>query len=77
MTELELSVAIEELLVARNPRHMQVARAALAPGYYLRAADLLRDVAGNVLIGTGFPVTTTFETDGPVGAIALYPESEV
>jgi len=25
-----------------------------------------------VLIGTGFPVGDTFETDGPVGAIALY-----
>ena len=72
MTELELSIAIEELLVARNPRNMQVARAALAPGYYLRAADHLQGVSGNVLIGTGFPVTTTFETDGPVGAIALY-----
>ncbi|CAM5209883.1 glutamate cyclase domain-containing protein [Alishewanella longhuensis] len=25
-----------------------------------------------MLIGTGFPVLNTFETDGPVGAIALY-----
>ena len=25
-----------------------------------------------MIIGTGFPVTDTFETDGPVGAIALY-----
>ena len=25
-----------------------------------------------LIIGTGFPVTGTFETDGPVGAIALY-----
>jgi hypothetical protein len=72
MSELELSVAIEEVLVARNPRHMQVARAALEPGYYLRAARYLRNIEGNVIIGTGFPVTSTFETDGPVGAIALY-----
>ena len=42
MTELDLSTAIEELLVARNPRHMQVARAALDPGYYLRAAQFLQ-----------------------------------
>lgn len=72
MNDLELSQAIEELLVARNPRHMQVARAALDPGYYLRAARYLKDIRGTVIIGTGFPVTTTFETDGPVGAIALY-----
>ena len=72
MTDQELSQAIEALLVARNPRQMQVARAALVPGYYLRAARALRDVAGPVVIGTGFPVSDTFETDGPVGAIALY-----
>ena len=66
MNELELSTAIEALLVERNPRHMQVARAALEPGYYLRAARQLRDIRGPVIIGTGFPVTTTFETDGPV-----------
>ncbi len=72
MTELELSIAIEELLVARNLRGMQYARAALEPGYYLRAASHLRDIRGTVLIGTGFPVSGTFETDGPVGAIALY-----
>jgi hypothetical protein len=72
MTELQLSTAIEELLVARNPRHMQVARAALEPGYYLRAAQFLQGIRETVIIGTGFPVTSTFETDGPVGAIALY-----
>lgn len=72
MNDFDLSVAIEEVLVARNPRHMQVARAALEPGYYLRAARYLHNIQGNVIIGTGFPVTSTFETDGPVGAIALY-----
>lgn len=72
MSDLELSIAIEAALVDRDLRHMQVARAALEPGYYLRAANILRDISGTVLIGTGFPVTNTFETDGPVGAIALY-----
>lgn len=72
MNDLQLSIAIEEALVARNLRGMQVARAALQPGYYLRAASRLRDISGTVLIGTGFPVVDTFETDGPVGAIALY-----
>jgi len=70
--EQQLSEAIEALLVARNPRHMQTARAALTPGYYLRAARHLHGVSGHVIIATGFPVTGTFETDGPVGAISLY-----
>lgn len=72
MNDQALSETIETLLVARNPRQMQTARAALQPGYYLRAAALLRNLKGTVLIGTGFPVGDTFETDGPVGAIALY-----
>ncbi|KAA1194266.1 DUF4392 domain-containing protein [Pseudohalioglobus sediminis] len=76
MTELQLSTAIEQVLVARNPRHMQTARAALQPGYYLRAAQHLFRNRGTVLIGTGFPVSETFETDGPVGAIALYKAME-
>jgi hypothetical protein len=72
LNDLSLSQAIEELMVARNLRNMQLARAALPPDYYLRAAGQLRDIHGTVIIGTGFPVTDTFETDGPVGAIALY-----
>jgi hypothetical protein len=71
MNELQLSKTIEQLLVARNRRHMKVARAALQPGYYLRAAGLMRNITGTVIIGTGFPVSGTFETDGPVGAMAL------
>ena len=76
MNDLELSHAIEELLVARNLRQMQRARSALTPAYCLRAARHLRDLSGTVLIGTGFPVVDTFETDGPVGAIALYQSLE-
>ena len=72
MYEQQLSESIEQLLVSRNPRHMTVAQAALQPGYYLRGARHLRDITGPVIIGTGFPVLGTFETDGPVGAIALY-----
>ena len=72
MTDEQLSHAIEALLVKRNPRNMQRAKASLQPGYYLRAARCLQEVTGTVIIGTGFPVDTTFETDGPVGAIALH-----
>ncbi len=72
MDDLQLSKAIEDLLVQRNLRGMQQLQNALEPGYYLRAAQYLRDISGTVLIGTGFPVADTYETDGPVGAIALY-----
>ena len=66
-----LSIDIEALMVERNLRHMAEIRGALTPGYYLRAAQLLES-PGTVLIATGFPVGQTFETDGPLGAIALY-----
>ncbi len=71
-SELALSQAIENVLVGKNLRGMKDMQMALQPGYYLRAAQMLRDCKGVVLIGTGFPVELTFETDGPVGAIALY-----
>jgi hypothetical protein len=51
---------------------MQSVQQALEPGYCLRAARLLEACRGNIFIGTGFPVVKTFETDGPVGAIAIY-----
>ncbi|MDJ0776446.1 MAG: DUF4392 domain-containing protein [Gammaproteobacteria bacterium] len=70
--EQALSRTIEDLLVARNLRGMQKIQPHLQPGYCLRAARILEGCRGNVLIGTGFPVVQTFETDGPVGAIALY-----
>ncbi len=70
--ELELSRQIEAKLVALNPRHMKLMSMTLETGYCLRAAKLLRKAEGNIIIGTGFPVEGTFETDGPVGAMALY-----
>ena len=69
---LQVSRQIEQLLVARNLRGMQLLQQQLRPGYILRAARLINQCRGTVLIGTGFPVLDTFETDGPVGAIALY-----
>ena len=70
--EVKLSKQIEDLLVERNLRGMKTVQSALQTGYYLRAARILNKCKGHVLIGTGFPVVDTFETDGPVGAIALY-----
>lgn len=67
-----LTQQIEDLMVARDLRGMKHLQKALVPGYYQRAAQALYDCKGTILIGTGFPVDDTFETDGPVGAIALY-----
>ena len=75
-SDLELSKTIEDILVARNLRGMKTVQPFLDPGYCLRAAQMLKDCDGTVLIGTGFPVVETFETDGPVGAIALYDSLE-
>lgn len=69
---LALAERFEEQLVAANLRGMQPLRQALPSGYLARAAEQLLQVQGRVLIGTGFPVLATFETDGPAGAIALY-----
>ncbi|PID44799.1 MAG: hypothetical protein CSB47_10775 [Proteobacteria bacterium] len=63
---------IEDLMVMRDLRGMKRIQQALTPGYYQRAAEMLYTCRGTILIGTGFPVDETFETDGPVGAIALY-----
>lgn len=73
MTDLlELSITIEQMLVRKNLRGMNSLLRALEPGSYLRAARLIVANKGLVLIGTGFPVGDSFETDGPVGAIILY-----
>ncbi len=76
-----LSQQIEDALVARNPRGMAQVQPALSVGYCLRAAQILHQCVehkpgATILIGTGFPVVGTFETDGPVGAIALYESLE-
>lgn len=69
---LAISQQIEQLLVRQNLRGMATIKPHLRPGYILRAARIINQCRGTVLIGTGFPVLDTFETDGPVGAIALY-----
>ena len=67
-----LSEQIEQLMVASNPRGMQTVSNAVQSGSYKRAAETIVACKETVFIGTGFPVKGTFETDGPVGAIALY-----
>lgn len=70
--DLQVDLQIEALLVALNPRGMALARQALKPGYLQRAATLLNQPGRTVLMSSGFPVADTFETDGPVGAVAIY-----
>lgn len=63
---------IESIILNHNVRGMDVLRGILPEGYCLRAAQLILENKGTVLIGTGFPVRGTYETDGPIGAICLY-----
>lgn len=72
MDLLKLSTEIEQMLVRQNLRGMAKLLPYLKVGCYLRAARLISESKGVVLIGTGFPVGDSFETDGPVGAIVLY-----
>ncbi len=72
LSDEALSRQIETMMVEQNPRGMQHLYAMQSTSTYLRAAQALHKANGSVLIGTGFAVNNTFETDGPVGAIALY-----
>jgi hypothetical protein len=67
-----LSNQIEEVILQHGTRGMNLLRLNMQPGYCERAAQLILDNKGVVLIGTGFPVSGSFESDGPIGAIALY-----
>ncbi len=67
-----LSQHIEKIILQFNTRGMVRLSQAMTHGYCHRAAQLILSNPGTVLIGTGFPVKSTFETDGPLGAIAMY-----
>ncbi len=67
-----LTEKIEEIILQHSTRGMDHVREHLKPGYCERAARMILDNRGTVLIGTGFPVAGSFESDGPIGAIALY-----
>ena len=71
-TSPQLIQQLEDMMVRKNLRGMKDMQPHLTPGYFKRAAEKIIDCKGTILIGTGFPVVGTFETDGPVGAIALY-----
>ena len=69
---LELTERVEEIILQHGRRGMAQLRRRMTPGYCARAAELLAGAEGTVVIGTGFPVAGSFESDGPIGAIALY-----
>ncbi len=66
-----ISRQIEQVILQHSQRGIDKVKDALPSGYCRRAAQLINDRPGNVLIGTGFPVNGSFETDGPIGALAL------
>jgi hypothetical protein len=67
-----LNNQIEDIILSHGARGMDQVRQAIPARYCTRAARLVLENKGRVLIGTGFPVGGSFETDGPIGAIALY-----
>ena len=67
-----LTEKIEDIILQHSRRGMDQVRKHLKSGYCERAARLIMENRGTVLIGTGFPVAGSFESDGPIGAIVLY-----
>ena len=67
--------SIEKIILRHSIRGMDTLHTFMTPGYTFRAAKLLLEsleASGNILIATGFPILESYETDGPIGAIALY-----
>jgi hypothetical protein len=67
-----LSDEIEKVVLQYGNRGMDRLQKSMQPGYCRRAAELVLNHKGVVVIGTGFPVSGSFESDGPIGAISLY-----
>lgn len=63
---------IEDIILTHSSRGIDLVKNTIPEGYCIRAAKLILNNPGTVLIGTGFPVGDRFETDGPIGAIGLY-----
>ena len=67
-----LSEKIEKIILQHGVRGMDRLQKNLEPGYCRRAAQIILDNKGVVIIGTGFPVSGSFESDGPISAISLF-----
>ena len=68
----DLSEKIEKIILQHGERGMDRLQKYLKPGYCRRAAQMILDNKGVVIIGTGFPVSGSFESYGPISAISLY-----
>ncbi|CAB1062224.1 FIG00516073: hypothetical protein [Olavius sp. associated proteobacterium Delta 1] len=68
----DLSKKIEKIILQHGARGMDRLQETMNPGYCQRAAQMILDNRGAVIIGTGFPVSGSFESDGPISAISLY-----
>ena len=68
----DLSEKIEKIILQHGARGMDRLQKSLKPGYCRRAAQMILDNKGVVVIGTGFPISGSFESDGPISAISLY-----
>ena len=66
------SESVEDIILQHADRGMKQLQKSMKSGYCQRAAQIILDNKGTVIIGTGFPVSGSFESDGPIGAIALY-----
>jgi hypothetical protein len=66
-------MSIENIVLSRDHRGISALRPYLPGDYCERAAQLILDYPGTVLIATGFyiPAGCAPETDGPPGAVAL------
>jgi hypothetical protein len=66
-------MSIENIVLSRDHRGISALRPYLPADYCERAAQLILDHPGTVLVATGFyvPAGSAPETDGPPGAVAL------
>jgi len=66
-------MSIENIVLSRDHRGISALRPYLPPDFCERAATLILDHPGTVMIATGFyiPAGSATETDGPPGAVAL------
>jgi hypothetical protein len=66
-------MSIENIVLSQDQRGISALRPYLPPDFCERAASLILDHSGTVLIATGFyiPAGAAPETDGPPGAVAL------
>ncbi|MCH8087268.1 MAG: DUF4392 domain-containing protein [Chloroflexi bacterium] len=64
-------MSIEDIILSNDTRGVSRLRRKLPLDFCKQAAEYVRESRGPVLIITGFYVGTSYETDGPIGAVAI------